>query len=167
VMSFDALEALGADFETSHTGLVDTTIHGQTLAQIGLIIYTSGSTGKPKGAMLSYKNIRAQAIASVDRLSLSRDESLLSYLPLCHVAEQMTTVMVPVYLGSLVNFGESIRTVQEDLREVAPSMFLGVPRSGKSCIRRSISSCWRLGVFAARCLNAPTPRASRLPRRSR
>ena len=128
VMSFDALEALGADFETSHTGLVDTTIHGQTLAQIGLIIYTSGSTGKPKGAMLSYKNIRAQAIASVDRLSLSRDESLLSYLPLCHVAEQMTTVMVPVYLGSLVNFGESIRTVQEDLREVAPSMFLGVPR---------------------------------------
>ena len=128
VMSFDALEALGADFEASHTGLVDTTIDGQTLAQIGLIIYTSGSTGKPKGAMLSYKNIRAQAIASVDRLSLSRDESLLSYLPLCHVAEQMTTVMVPVYLGSLVNFGESIRTVQEDLREVAPSMFLGVPR---------------------------------------
>ena len=70
-MSFDALEALGADFEASHTGLVDTTIDGQTLAQIGLIIYTSGSTGKPKGAMLSYKNIRAQAIASVDRLSLS------------------------------------------------------------------------------------------------
>jgi len=35
---------------------------------------------------------------------------------------------VPLYLGSTVNFGESIRTVQEDLREVAPSMFLGVPR---------------------------------------
>ena len=128
VMSFDALEALGADFEKQHAGLVDTTIDRQDLAQIGLIIYTSGSTGKPKGAMLSYKNIRAQALASVDRLDLSRDESLLSYLPLCHVAEQMTTVMVPVYLGSLVNFGESIRTVQEDLREVAPSMFLGVPR---------------------------------------
>jgi long-chain acyl-CoA synthetase len=35
---------------------------------------------------------------------------------------------VPLYLGSQVNFGESIRTVQEDLREVAPTMFLGVPR---------------------------------------
>lgn len=128
VISFDALEALGADYERSHAGLVDSSIDRQTLARIGLIIYTSGSTGKPKGAMLSYKNIRAQAMASVDRLDLSRDESLLSYLPLCHVAEQMTTVMVPVYLGSLVNFGESIRTVQEDLREVAPSMFLGVPR---------------------------------------
>jgi long-chain acyl-CoA synthetase len=128
VMSFDALEALGADYETSHAGLADGIIDRQQLSQIALIIYTSGSTGKPKGAMLSYKNIRAQAIAATDRLGLDQSESLLSYLPLCHVAEQMTTVMVPVYLGSLVNFGESIRTVQEDLREVAPSMFLGVPR---------------------------------------
>ena len=128
VMSFEALEALGVDFEASHAGLTDSTVDQQQLSQIGLVIYTSGSTGKPKGAMLSYKNIRAQAIASVDRLNLDDSDSLLSYLPLCHVAEQMTTVMVPVYLGSLVNFGESIRTVQEDLREVAPSMFLGVPR---------------------------------------
>src|SRR5690606_3130474 len=35
---------------------------------------------------------------------------------------------VPIYLGSQVNFGESLRTVQEDLREVAPTLFLGVPR---------------------------------------
>jgi len=128
VMSFEALEALGADFETKNATLVDGLIDRQTLAQIALIIYTSGSTGKPKGAMLSYRNVRAQAIASTALLDLDASESLLSYLPLCHVAEQMTTVMVPVYLGSLVNFGESIRTVQEDLREVAPSMFLGVPR---------------------------------------
>ena len=128
VISFDALEALGADYEVGHSELIDDVLDRQKLSQIGLLIYTSGSTGKPKGAMLSYKNIRAQAIAVVDRLDLEESTSLLSYLPLCHVAEQFTTVMVPTYLVSLVNFGESIRTVQEDLREVAPSMFLGVPR---------------------------------------
>ncbi|MES2752258.1 MAG: AMP-binding protein [Pseudomonadota bacterium] len=128
VISFDALEALGADYETSHKDLVDGILDRQQLSQIGLIIYTSGSTGKPKGAMLSYRNIRAQAVAAADRLDLDQSASVLSYLPLCHVAEQMTTVMVPTYLASRVNFGESIRTVQEDLREVAPSMFLGVPR---------------------------------------
>lgn len=128
VISFDALEALGADYEASHKDLVDGILDRQLLSQIGLIIYTSGSTGKPKGAMLSYRNIRAQAVAAADRLDLDQSASVLSYLPLCHVAEQMTTVMVPTYLASLVNFGESIRTVQEDLREVAPSMFLGVPR---------------------------------------
>lgn len=128
VISFEALEVLGANYEAGHARLADRIIDQQQLSQIGLIIYTSGSTGKPKGAMLSYKNIRAQAIACSDRLDLDQSASVLSYLPLCHVAEQMTTVMVPTYLASLVNFGESIRTVQEDLREVAPSMFLGVPR---------------------------------------
>jgi long-chain acyl-CoA synthetase len=128
VMSFEALEGLGLDFEKEHAALADGILDRQELSQIGLVIYTSGSTGKPKGAMLSYRNIRAQAVAAADKLGLDSSASLLSYLPLCHVAEQMTTVMVPTYLGSLVNFGESIRTVQEDLREVAPSVFLGVPR---------------------------------------
>jgi len=40
----------------------------------------------------------------------------------------MLTTFTPIYVGSQVNFGESIRTVQEDLREVAPTLFLGVPR---------------------------------------
>jgi len=40
----------------------------------------------------------------------------------------MLTVMAPLQAGSCVSFGESIRTVQEDLREVAPTLFLGVPR---------------------------------------
>jgi len=109
-------------------GLIDAALAHQTLDDIGLMIYTSGSTGKPKGAMISYRNIRGVVPGIVDRLQLNRDTSHLSYLPLCHVAEQMLTTFVPVYLGSTVNFGESIRTVQEDLREVAPSMFLGVPR---------------------------------------
>ena len=100
----------------------------QTLADTALIIYTSGSTGKPKGAMISYGNVAAMAAGVVDRLRLVPTTSHLSYLPLCHVAEQMLTVFVPLYLGSRVDFGESIRTVQEDLREVAPTMFLGVPR---------------------------------------
>ena len=92
------------------------------------VLYTSGSTGKPKGAMISYRNIRGVVPGIVDRLELSQGTTHLSYLPLCHVAEQMLTSFVPVYIGSQVNFGESIRTVQEDLREVAPTMFLGVPR---------------------------------------
>ena len=92
------------------------------------MIYTSGSTGKPKGAMITYRNIRGVVPGIAERLGLDGGTRHLSYLPLCHVAEQMLTSFVPVYLGSQVHFGESIRTVQEDLREVAPNMFLGVPR---------------------------------------
>jgi long-chain acyl-CoA synthetase len=129
VTTFAEIERLGAASAARGGGaLVDAALAAQTLDNIGLMIYTSGSTGKPKGAMLSYRNIRGVVPGIVDRLGLDADTTHLSYLPLCHVAEQMLTAFVPVYLGSQVNFGESIRTVQEDLREVAPSIFLGVPR---------------------------------------
>lgn len=128
VVSFLDLERAGKTHAFGNSKLIDEVLSRQKLSDIALMIYTSGSTGKPKGAMLSYKNIRAEAASVAERLQLDASTTLLSYLPLCHVAEQMTTVMVPSYLGSLVNFGESIRTVQEDLREVAPTMFLGVPR---------------------------------------
>ena len=128
VVSFAELEESGAAHRKANPDLVDNALAQQSLSDIALMIYTSGSTGKPKGAMLSYGNIRAQAIAITERLGLDSGATHLSYLPLCHVAEQMTTLMAPVYLGSQINFGESIRTVQEDLREVAPNMFLGVPR---------------------------------------
>ena len=126
ITTFKEVESMGE--LAGNPGLIDAALAHQTLDDIGLMIYTSGSTGKPKGAMISYRNIRGVVPGIVDRLQLNRDTSHLSYLPLCHVAEQMLTTFVPVYLGSTVNFGESIRTVQEDLREVAPSMFLGVPR---------------------------------------
>ncbi len=128
VKSFEELERLGVQHAAAHPALVDEVLAAQTLDDIALMIYTSGSTGKPKGAMIRYGNIRAVVPGIVERLRLGADTTHLSYLPLCHVAEQMLTTFVPIYLGSQVNFGESIRTVQEDLREVAPTMFLGVPR---------------------------------------
>ncbi len=126
VIGFEELEALGA--ASAEAAMVDAVLARQQLDDTALIIYTSGSTGKPKGAMISYGNIAAMAPGVIERLGLTPQTSHLSYLPLCHVAEQMLTTFVPLYLGSRVDFGESIRTVQEDLREVAPTMFLGVPR---------------------------------------
>ena len=126
IATFDEVEQLGA--ASGRQECIEEALASQTLDDVGLMIYTSGSTGRPKGAMISYRNIRGVVPGIVERLQLDRATTHLSYLPLCHVAEQMLTSFVPVYLGSQVNFGESIRTVQEDLREVAPSMFLGVPR---------------------------------------
>ncbi len=128
VILFSEVEALGEREAAAGTRIIDEALAAQRLDDVGLMIYTSGSTGKPKGAMISYGNIRAVVPGIVQRLGLDADTTHLSYLPLCHVAEQMLTTFVPLYTGSRVSFGESIRTVQEDLRELAPSMFLGVPR---------------------------------------
>jgi long-chain acyl-CoA synthetase len=123
VIGFDELEALGAAAEGEGRGGDRGRAAAPDPRRHRAHHLHSGSTGKPKGAMISYGNVAAMAAGVVDRLGLVRSTSHLSYLPLCHVAEQMLTVFVPLYLGSRVDFGESIRTVQEDLREVAPSMF--------------------------------------------
>ena len=128
IVSFAEIEAEGARREAAELTALNAALDAQRLDETGLMIYTSGSTGKPKGAMLSYRNMRGVAPGIADRLSMDAHSVHLSYLPLCHVAEQMLSTFVPLYLGSQVNFGESIRTVQEDLREVAPTIFLGVPR---------------------------------------
>ncbi len=126
IVPFAEVEKMG---EAAHSqARIDELLARQKLDDIGLMIYTSGSTGAPKGAMISWRNMRGVVPGIAERLQLAGHTSHLSYLPLCHVAEQMLTTFVPLYLGCTVNFGESIRTVQEDLREVAPSLFLGVPR---------------------------------------
>lgn len=128
VVSFDQLEALGAEADARQPDCVDKIIDAQRPEDIAIIIYTSGSTGKPKGAMISYANVEAVVPGAVERLGLSPASTTLSYLPLCHVAEQALTTFAPLFTGMMVNFGESLRTVQDDLREVAPTLFLGVPR---------------------------------------
>jgi len=53
---------------------------------------------------------------------------VLSYLPLCHVAERIFTTWFNAGAGVQVNFAESIATVQPNLREVQPTILFGVPR---------------------------------------
>lgn len=150
ILTFQEVEQLGA--QQGDLQWIDTALKVQTLNDIGLMIYTSGSTGKPKGAMISYRNIRGVVPGIVQRLHMHAGTTHLSYLPLCHVAEQMLTTFCPIYLGSQVNFGESIRTVQEDLREIAPSMFLGVPRIWEKLhssisIKMQETGGWRQRLF--------------------
>ena len=125
---FEAVLALGAELERAQPGLVDERLAEQRGDDTALMIFTSGSTGRPKAAMISYDNINAAADGGAAMYGFSAADTVLSYLPLCHVAEQSFTVFVPLAVGATVNFAESLRTVQSDLREIGPTIFLGVPR---------------------------------------
>ena len=125
---FEAVLRLGAELERAQPRLVDERLAAQRGDDTALMIFTSGSTGRPKAAMISYDNINAAAEGGVAMYGFVAADSVLSYLPLCHVAEQSFTVFVPLAVGATVNFAESLRTVQSDLREIGPTIFLGVPR---------------------------------------
>ena len=101
---------------------------GPALDDIGLMVFTSGSTGRPKAAMMSWRGLGTAARGLNSMLGCTERDSLVSYLPLCHVAEQMFSIHIPMASGAVVNFAESLRTIQEDLRELSPQIFFGVPR---------------------------------------
>ena len=55
-------------------------------------------------------------------------DSVLSYLPLCHVAERIFSGWFGAGAGVCVHFAESIETVATNLHEVQPTILFGVPR---------------------------------------
>ncbi len=95
---------------------------------LATLIYTSGTTGPPKGVMLSHENLAWTSRKAIDTVRLLSEDSSLSYLPLSHIAEQMFSIHTPVTTGSRVYFAESIEAVPENLKEVQPTVFFGVPR---------------------------------------
>lgn len=95
---------------------------------LATLIYTSGTTGPPKGVMLSNENLVWTAETSRDLSAVVPSDEILSYLPLSHVAEQVFAVHGPVVAGYAVYFAESIDKLADNLKEVQPTMFFGVPR---------------------------------------
>ena len=96
--------------------------------QVATFIYTSGTTGPPKAVMLTHHNLSWTASAALDLVRLTPEDCSVSYLPLSHIAEQMFSIHAPISIGSSVYFAESLDALPENLKEVQPTVFFGVPR---------------------------------------
>ena len=96
--------------------------------QAATFIYTSGTTGPPKAVMLSHENLMFTADQAVNLTELHAEDCTISYLPLSHIAEQVFTIHGPITAGSPVYFAESIDKLPDNLKEVRPTVFFGVPR---------------------------------------
>jgi len=128
VMPFEALLELGARYEREHPGTWEPMVEIARPNDLAILVYTSGTTGPPKGAMLSHRNIIFQ-LGYADFIADPRPgDQQLSFLPLSHIAERTFTVFYPLRTGATVNFAESIDTVPDNIREVAPAVFFAVPR---------------------------------------
>lgn len=96
--------------------------------QLATIIYTSGTTGQPKGVMHSFGNLGFATTRGTQLFGLNESDRLLSYLPLCHVAERMFVELASIYTGQTVFFAESLDTFLTDLKRARPTALFGVPR---------------------------------------
>src|SRR5688572_21182326 len=92
VMSWEKFMALGEKVDDKE---FDDRIGNLKKDQLATFIYTSGTTGPPKGVMLSHENLAWTASLVEKMIPVTPDDTVLSYLPLSHIAEQMFTLHVP------------------------------------------------------------------------
>ncbi len=133
LISWDDFLELGARHRESDPDAVDRRMTEATGDDVMTLVYTSGTTGPPKGAKLKVSNVEFCIKVLVEGGGFtspppSPSDVMLSYLPLCHVAERVFTTWFSASAGIQVHFAESIETVQANLREVQPTILFGVPR---------------------------------------
>ena len=97
--------------------------------ELATLIYTSGTTGAPKGVMLSHNNIVSNVLAVKQIFPVGPGNTVLSFLPLCHIFER-TALYMYTYTGLRIAFTgtENLGGDDGDLKAVQPHFFTTVPR---------------------------------------
>jgi long-chain acyl-CoA synthetase len=128
VMSWDELLAAGDAHIAQNPNDFDDLASAITPDKLATLVYTSGTTGPPKGAMLTHSNIVWTCASLHDVLPFGPGDRRLSYLPLCHIAERVTSHFLGIYQGTETWFAVSLDTLREDLVSCKPTNFFAVPR---------------------------------------
>jgi len=126
-ISLGQLEARGRAFSRQQRELLRDLELQAKPDDLATIIYTSGTTGEPKGVMLTHGNLVSNLVDSSGHFSFGVDDTALSVLPLSHIFEREAMYMY-LYCGMAVYFAESLDTIGPNLREVHPTILVGVPR---------------------------------------
>jgi len=122
---------------------------------LATLIYTSGTTGEPKGVMLTHGNIGANQSFAGYEYSFDANDVCISFLPLSHItARALDWVMYDS--GAQVVYCAQFDKLPQAMREVRPTVFVGVPRVYEKIhqeVERRVAESWvkkRLLKFAIR-----------------
>ena len=136
IISFERFEADGEALRTEQPELSQDLRDAVGPDDIATLIYTSGTTGEPKGVMLTHANLISNVVDASEKYAFSGVDTSLSVLPLSHVFER-TGMYVYIRYGMQVFYAESIDKVPDNLKEVRPSIFIGVPRIFEKVFERA------------------------------
>ncbi|HRH42609.1 MAG TPA: long-chain fatty acid--CoA ligase [Pyrinomonadaceae bacterium] len=126
-ISLSELEKKGEKLKAENPNLITDLTTAIDKNDIATLIYTSGTTGEPKGVMLSHQNLISNLIDAGENFSFSEKDKALSVLPLSHVFER-NGMYLYIFNGMAVYYAESIEKIVDNLQEIRPTVFVGVPR---------------------------------------
>jgi long-chain acyl-CoA synthetase len=128
VITFARVTEMGRAFLEENSGYMQASSDLVQPEDLLTLIYTSGTTGNPKGVMLTHGNLSSNITAAAEVIPIGPEETLLSFLPLCHSFERMAGYYAAMACGAMIVYAERIETVPENMIEVRPTIVTTVPR---------------------------------------
>lgn len=129
-----AIVLIGGDARTvdlgSHVGL---TISGEADApgatDEAAVVYTSAMAGRPLGAILTHRNLLANARAGAIATDATADDHALAVMPFAHLFGLVVSGLTPAIAGGTVTCLDRFQPVRalECLEERGVSVLMGVP----------------------------------------
>lgn len=111
---------------------------------LATMLFTSGTTGTSKCVMLSEKNTCACVNAACESVNFSKDDVVLSVLPLHHTYE-LAIMLCALDYGALVGINDSLRHLMRNLKEIRPTGLILVPLFVSTMYKRIMDEAKKKG----------------------
>lgn len=131
---------------------------------IAVLMHTSGTTGAPKGIAIRHRNILSAAANAAEAGYFRTGDEHYAYLPMAWVGD-FTWFGAGIALRFRINIPERQETVLQDLRAVAPTMYLAAPRAWDTMLTRVQVGLADSTPFKRRVFDFFMPRAVELERK--
>jgi len=147
-------DALGSERDP----VFDALVRSVEPRDLATLIYTSGTTGEPKGVALTHGNIAANQNCAPTGFHFDASDALISFLPLSHVTARALDYIMYTF-GVQMAYCSKFDKLPEAMREIRPTVFVGVPRvfekirqeverrAGLSPVKKRLLA-WAVGVGA-------------------
>jgi len=112
-----------------------------TADDISTILYTSGTTGRPKGALLTHRNIIADALSATTAIRVTSRDRFVVFLPLFHSFTFTVCAVIPLVTGAMISLLPGVKPFQRVVRSLIfdrITIFVAIPTVYKILAERDM-----------------------------
>jgi len=127
---------------------------------ISTILYTSGTTGKPKGALLTHRNLLANAMAATEVIHVTHKDRFVVFLPLFHSFTFTVCVILPLITGAMVSLLPGVRPFSKVVKSLIfdrITIFVAIPTVYKILAEKNMPFFVKLLLNLRLCISGAAP----------
>jgi len=131
-----------------------------TADDVSTILYTSGTTGRPKGALLTHRNILANALAARQAIHVTHRDKFVVFLPLFHSFTFTVCVVLPLVTGAMISLLPSVRPFNRVVKSLILdriTLFVAIPTVYKILAEKNMPWFVKLLLNLRLCVSGAAP----------